>query len=317
MAGLKIDDILAAADRIKPYAHRTPVLTSQSLNTVVGARVYLKCENFQKAGAFKFRGACNAVFSLPDRALNAGVATHSSGNHAAALALAARLRGVMAHVVMPRGASAVKRAAVETYGARIIDCAPTMAAREAGLKAVVAETGAEVVHPYNDYRVMAGQGTAALELLQDCPALDILLTPLGGGGLLSGCAVAARALKPDLEILGIEPAGADDAQRSFLAGRVIPVENPQTIADGLRATIGDKTLDIIRDKVDAIVTLDDAAIVRAMHFAWERLKIIIEPSAAIVIAALLERKVEVRDKNVGVILSGGNVDLYDLPWKAA
>ena len=310
-----ITDIRQAAERIRPHAHRTPVMTCRSLDQRVGAQVFMKCENLQKVGAFKFRGACNAVFSLsPDEAAR-GVATHSSGNHAQALALAARMRGIPAYIVMPRNAPAVKQAAVAGYGGIITLCEPTLAARESTLAEVVAATGAEVVHPYNDVRVIAGQGTAALELLADVPDLDVIMAPVGGGGLLSGTAIAARALAPQIRVIAAEPAGADDAFRSLAAGHIIPSVQPQTIADGLLTSLGDLTFPIIRDHVEQIVTVSEPAIVEAMKFVWERAKLVVEPSGVVPIAALWEEAIDLRGLRVGVILSGGNVDLEHLPWQ--
>jgi len=308
-------DILAAAERIRPYAHRTPVLTCQSLDARVGAQVFLKCENLQKAGAFKFRGACNAVFSLTGAQAARGVATHSSGNHAQALALAARLRGIPAYIVMPANAPAVKQAAVADYGGIITLCEPTQAAREATLAQVVAETGAEVVHPYNDGRVIAGQGTAALELLADAPDLDVIIAPVGGGGLLSGVALATKALSPHVRVIAGEPAGADDAFRSLAAGQIVPSVAPQTIADGLLTSLGTLTFPIIREHVEQIVTVSEAAIIAAMRFLWERAKLVVEPSGVTPVAVLWEGKIDLRGLRVGVILSGGNVDLTHLPWQ--
>jgi len=307
-------DIQAAAARIKPYAHRTPVLTCTSLNRLVGAELWCKCENFQKVGAFKFRGACNAVCALADHEAQHGVATHSSGNHAAAVALAAQLRGIKAHIVMPDNAPAVKKAAVAGYGGSIVYCAPTLAAREATLERVVHETGATFIHPYNDARVIAGQGTAALELLTDVPDLDVIMVPVGGGGLLSGTAIATAALSPATRVIAAEPEAADDAYRSLQEGRIVPALNPQTIADGLRTSLGELTFAIIQRHVHQIVTVSEAAIISAMRHVWERMKIVIEPSAAVPIGALLERKLDLTDKRLGVILSGGNVDLDTLPW---
>jgi threonine dehydratase len=307
-------DIQAAAARIKPYAHRTPVLTCASLNGLVGAELWCKCENFQKVGAFKFRGACNAVFSLSTSAAQHGVATHSSGNHAAAAALAAQLRGIKAHIVMPDNAPAVKKAAVAGYGGTIVYCAPTLAAREATLERVVRETGATFIHPYNDARVIAGQGTAALELLTDVPDLDVIMAPVGGGGLLSGTAIVTTTLAPATQVIAAEPEAADDAYRSLQEGRLVPALDPRTIADGLRTSLGELTFAIIQRHVHQIVTVSEAAIISAMRHVWERMKIVIEPSAAVPIGALLERKSDLRGKRIGVILSGGNVDLDQLPW---
>jgi len=307
-------DVGAAAERIRPFAHRTPVLTCSSLDAMVGASLFFKCENFQKVGAFKFRGACNAVFSLGEEEAQRGVATHSSGNHAAALSLAARLRGVPAHVVMPRTSRAVKRAAVEGYGGRIVLCEPTLAAREATLAEVVADTGATVVHPYNDARVIAGQGTAALELLEDVRGLDVVMTPVGGGGLLSGTAISVTSLSPATRVVGAEPEGADDAFRSLQEGRIVPSVNPQTVCDGLLTSLGTLTFAIIRERVAEIVTVSDAAVIKAMRHIWERMKLVIEPSAAVTLGALLEGRLPVSGLRVGIILSGGNVDLSELPW---
>jgi threonine dehydratase len=307
-------DVQAAATRIKPYVHCTPVLTCTSLNDLVGAALFCKCENFQKVGAFKFRGACNAVFSLSEQEARHGVATHSSGNHAAAVALAARLRRVPAHIVMPDNAPAVKQAAVAGYGGSIVYCAPTLAAREATLERVVHETGATFIHPYNDARVIAGQGTAALELLTDVADLDVVMAPVGGGGLLSGTAIVTAALSPATQVIAAEPEAADDAYRSLQAGKILPANDPRTIADGLRTSLGELTFAIMQQHVQQIVTVSEAAIVRAMRYVWERMKIVIEPSAAVPIGALLEKKIDLTGKRIGVILSGGNVSLDQLPW---
>jgi len=307
-------DIRQAAERIRPYAHRTPVLTCASLDGQVGAQVFMKCENLQKVGAFKFRGACNAVYSLTDEEAARGVATHSSGNHAQALALAARLRGIPAYIVMPENAPAVKKAAVAGYGGQITFCEPTLQARETTTEKVVKETGATVVHPYNDYRVIAGQGTAALELLEEIPDLDVIIAPVGGGGLLSGTAIAAKGLSPNIRVIAAEPEMADDACRSLQAGHILPSENPKTIADGLLTSLGDKTFPIIQEHVEQIVTVSEAGILSARKFIWERAKIIIEPSAAVPVALLWEHKVDLSGLRVGIILSGGNVDLEKLPW---
>lgn len=310
-----LTDIRQAAARIRPYAHRTPVLTCASLDRQVGAQVFMKCENLQKVGAFKFRGACNAVFSLTDEEAARGVATHSSGNHAQALALAAKLRGIPAYIVMPENAPAVKKAAVAGYSGRITFCEPTLKAREITTAQVVEKTGATVVHPYNDYRVIAGQGTAVLELLEEAPDLDVIIAPVGGGGLLSGSAIAAKGISQNIRIIAAEPEMADDAYRSFQAGHIIPSENPKTIADGLLTSLGDKTFPIIQQHVEQIVTVSEAAILESMKFIWERTKIIIEPSAAVPVALLWERKIDLSDLRVGIILSGGNVDLDRLPWQ--
>jgi threonine dehydratase len=311
---LSFDDIRAAARRIAGSVRVTPVLRCAELETELGAEVHFKCENFQEMGAFKLRGATNAVLSLPDGSLKRGVATHSSGNHGTALALAAKRRGVHACVVMPENASAYKKRAVAAYGAEIIYCESTQAGREAALAAYVAKTGASVVHPYNDATVMAGQGTAALELHEQVPALDLVLAPLGGGGLLSGTAVATRALAPKARVIGAEPLGADDAWRSLKAGHIEPVSHPDTVADGLRATIGPLTFAVLREKIDEVVRIEEQDILDAMRYVWERMKILIEPSAAVPVAALRRGLVEVRGHRAGIILSGGNVDLDHLKW---
>jgi len=311
---INLDDIRNAAQRIQPYIHRTPVLTSESLDTKVGARVFLKCENLQKVGAFKFRGACNAVFSLTDEEAERGVCTHSSGNHAQALALAARMRGIPAYIVMPNNAPSVKKNAVAGYGGQITFCAPTLEAREATLTRIYEKTGANVVHPYNDARVIAGQGTAALELLEEVPDLDVMIAPVGGGGLLSGTSIAATETKKGIRVIAGEPEMADDAYRSIKSGRIVPAEMPRTIADGLLTSLGSLTFPIVQERVEQIVTVSEQGIVDAMKFVWERVKIIIEPSAAVPVAVLWEKKIDLSRLSVGVILSGGNVDLEKLPW---
>lgn len=308
-------DIRQAAERIKPYVHRTPVLTSRSLNEKVGAQVYLKCENLQKVGAFKFRGASNAVFSLNDEEASRGVCTHSSGNHAQALALAARMRGIPAYIVMPENAPAVKKDAVAAYGGQISFCAPTLEAREATLRRVYERTGANVVHPYNDVRVITGQGTVALELLEEVPDLDVIVAPVGGGGLLSGTSIAACEIRPGIRVIAGEPEMADDAYRSLKAGEILPSMNPRTIADGLLTSLGPLTFPIIRERVEQIVTVSETGIIDSMRFIWERAKIIIEPSAAVAVGVLWESKIDLSGLKVGVILSGGNVDLKKLPWQ--
>jgi threonine dehydratase len=289
-------------------------MTSQRINRAAGAQLFFKCENLQKTGAFKARGASNAVFSLPEARAAAGVATHSSGNHAAALAWAARLRGIRAYVVMPRNAPEVKKRAVAGYGAEIIFCEPTLVARESGLARLVAETGAEVVHPYDDFRVIAGQGTAALELLADIPDLDAMVAPVGGGGLMSGTAIAAHALRPGLRLFGAEPAAADDARRSLAAGEIIPSTYLDTIADGLRTSLGRQTFPILKRHLEAILTVQEDGIVAATRTIWETMKLVVEPSGAVALAALLAGGTNLAGKRVGVILSGGNVDLDHLPW---
>jgi threonine dehydratase len=311
---ITIEDILQAAQRIKPYAHRTPVLTCQSIDQMAGAQVFMKCENFQKVGAFKFRGACHAVFSLSEQDARRGVVTHSSGNHAQALALAARLRGIQSYIVMPSTAPAVKKTAVAGYGGEITYCESTLEARESTTARIIQQTGATLIHPYNDERVIAGQGTAALELLEEIPNLDVVIAPIGGGGLLSGTAIAVHALRPQARVIAGEPENANDAYQSLQAGKIIPSLNPQTIADGLLTSLGDLTFPIIQAHVERIITVSDASIILAMRTTWERAKILIEPSAAVPLAALLEKKVDLSGCRIGLILSGGNVDLDRLPW---
>jgi threonine dehydratase len=313
---LSFDDIRAAARRIAGSVRHTPVMRCPELDAELGAEIHFKCENFQEMGAFKLRGASNAVLSLPEAALKKGVATHSSGNHGTALALAAQRRGVKACVVMPENASAYKKRAVEAYGAQIIYCESTQAGREAALAKYVAETGASVIHPYNDAAVMAGQGTAALELHGQSPGLDMVLAPLGGGGLLSGTAVATRALAPKAKVIGVEPLGADDAWRSLKAGHIEPVAHPDTVADGLRATIGPLTFAVLRAEIDEVVRVEEQDILDAMRYLWERMKIVVEPSAAVPLAALRRGLVAVRGHRAGIILSGGNIDLDNLKWRA-
>jgi threonine dehydratase len=309
-----IKEIREASHRIRPFIHRSPVFTCSAINRMSEAELFFKCENFQKVGAFKIRGATNAVFNLGNKEAMKGVATHSSGNHAAALALAAHLRGIKAYVVMPENAPQIKRAAVADYGAEIILCQPTLKAREETLAKVVDHTGAAFIHPYNDYRVIAGQGTAALELCEEIPNLDIMMTPVGGGGLLSGTAIAVSAISPKTHIIAAEPERANDAYRSFHAGRIIPSVNPDTIADGLLTSLGSLTFPIIKRFVNDIVTVTEEAIVHAMRTIWERMKIIVEPSAAVPLGAILTERIPISGKRIGIILSGGNVDLAKLPW---
>ncbi|MCB9110388.1 MAG: pyridoxal-phosphate dependent enzyme [Anaerolineales bacterium] len=310
-----LNEIKAAAERIKPYIHRTPVLTNESLNQKVGSQVFMKCENLQKVGAFKFRGASNAVWSLTDEEAERGVVTHSSGNHAQALALAARMHGIPAYIVMPNNAPQVKKDAVAGYGGRITFCEPTLEARETTMDRIRLDTGATVVHPYNNEQVIAGQGTAALELLEDVPDLDVIIAPVGGGGLLSGTSIAAAGIKKGIRVIAAEPELADDAFRSMQAGNIILSVNPKTIADGLLTSLGTLTFPVIQERVEQIVTVSEAGIIDSMKFIWERAKIIIEPSAATVIAVLWEKKIDLAGLKVGVILSGGNVDLNKLPWQ--
>ncbi|MFZ3375926.1 MAG: pyridoxal-phosphate dependent enzyme [Chthoniobacterales bacterium] len=310
---LDFDRIRAAHERIRAHIHRTSVMTSSRLDEASGAHLFFKCENFQKIGAFKARGATNAVFSLDDKSARRGVATHSSGNHGAALARAAKLRGIPAHIVMPTNSAKVKVRAVESYGAQIIFCEPTDASRKAACTDVIAETGATLIHSFENEDVMAGQGTAAVELLEDVD-VDLVLCPVGGGGLLSGTAVAAKSLRPKIKVIAVEPTNADDAAQSLRAGRLIHTEKKFTIADGLRTNVGAPTFAIIQRYVDDIVTVSEEAIISAMRTIWETMKIVIEPSAAVPYAAIMERKIDIGGKRVGIILTGGNVDLDALPW---
>jgi len=311
-----IDAIHAAAVRIAGSAHRTPVSTCATLDALAGRQLFFKCEHLQKVGAFKFRGATNAVARLTDTQARNGVVTHSSGNHAQALALAARLRGIAAHIVMPRHAPAVKRQAVHDYGARIYPCEPTLVARESMAAEVAAATGTTFIHPYDNADVIAGQGTAALELLEQVPELDAIIAPVGGGGLLAGTCIAARSLTPSLRLFGAEPAGADDAARSLACGVRLPQNDPRTIADGLLTGLGELTWPIVRDHVDAVITVTDVQIVAAMRVLWERAKLLVEPSAAVPVAAMLSPQMvgSAGLERVGVILSGGNVDVGRLPF---
>lgn len=308
------EDIEQACERIAPHIHRTPVMTSRHVDEGVGASVFCKCENLQRVGAFKIRGASNAVMCLDDEQLARGVATHSSGNHGAALSLAAGLRGAPAYIVMPETASKVKVAAVESYGGRIVYCSSDPADRQQVLEGVIADTGACLVHPFDDYRIIAGQGTVGLELAEQAPHLDAVLVPVGGGGLISGVALAVRHASPGTRVIGVEPDGVDDACRSFHAGRIIPVPGGRSVADGLLTTVGEKTFGIISRWVDDIVTVAESDIVDAMRFVWTRMKIVVEPSAAVPMAALLSRRFDARGGRVGIVLSGGNVDLDRLPW---
>jgi threonine dehydratase len=311
---LDLDSIHAAHERIRPHIHRTPVLTSSQLDEASGASLFFKCENFQKIGAFKARGATNGVFALDEATARRGVATHSSGNHGAAVARAAKLRGVPAHIVMPSNSAKVKVRAVESYGAHIVFCEPTEEAREATCAEVIRQTGATLIHSFENEDVMAGQGTAAIELLEDVPDLDVVMCPVGGGGLLSGTAVAAKSMRPKIKVIAIEPANADDAAQSFRAGRRLVTKKKFTIADGLRTNVGEPNFAIIQRYVDDIVTVSEAAIISAMRTIWETLKIIVEPSAAVPYAAVQESKIDIGGKRAGIILTGGNVDLDALPW---
>jgi len=309
-----LDTIRAAHERIRPYIHRTPVLTNSWLNDASGVSLFFKCENFQKVGAFKARGATTAVFALDDETARRGVATHSSGNHGAAVARAAKLRGVPAYIVMPSNSAKVKIRAVQGYGAEVVFCEPTEESREIKCAEVINQSGATLIHSFENEHVIAGQGTAALELLEDIPNLDVIMCPVGGGGLLSGTAIAAKSMRPQIKVIAVEPENADDAAQSFRAGRRLVTEKKFTIADGLRTNIGEPNFAIIQRCVDDIVTVSEEAIVSAMRTIWETMKIVIEPSAAVPYAAIQESKLDVRGNGVGVILTGGNVDLDALPW---
>ena len=308
-------DVLAAAARIAPHAHVTPVLRMASIDRQAGCQLHFKAEHLQRAGAFKFRGACNAVFSLDNADAARGVVTHSSGNHGAALALAARTRGIPCHVVAPEGAVASKLAAIEAYGATLHRCAPTIAAREAEAARVQAQTGAELVHPYSDARVIAGQGTATLELLTAVPALDVVVVPVGGGGLASGTAIAAAALSPRTRVVGAEPSGAADTLASLARGERVTEFIPETLCDGLRGTLGAPNFELLRSHGVEVLAVDDADTIAAMRLLWQRGKQLVEPSSAIALAAVLAQPARFAGLRVGLILSGGNVDLDALPWR--
>ena len=311
-----LQDVREAARRIAGLAHRTPIMTCATLDHFAGRQIFFKCEHLQKVGAFKFRGASNAVAKLPEELAARGVVTHSSGNHAQAVALAAQMRGIQAHIVMPSNALQVKRRAVEGYGGRVIECEPTLEARDATAQEVIAETGATFIHPYNHPDIIAGQGTVGLELLDQVSGLDAIVSPIGGGGLISGICVATHGLDPSIRIFAAEPLGADDAARSKAAGKLIPQTGPDTIADGLLTSMGDLTWPIIRDHVEHVVTVTEEQIIDAMRLAWERAKLLIEPSAAVPLAAVLTDEFKATEglERVGIVLSGGNVDLENLPW---
>ena len=314
---LNLDTIRATHQRIGPYIHRTPVLTNSWLNDACRASLFFKCENFQKVGAFKARGATNAVFALDDETARRGVATHSSGNHGAAVARAAKLRGVAAHIVMPSNSAKVKIRAVEGYSAQVVFCEPTEESREMECVEVINKTGATLIHSFENEHVIAGQGTAAMELLEDITDLDVIMCPVGGGGLLSGTAIAAKSMRPQIKVIAVEPENADDAAQSFRAGRRLVTEKKLTIADGLRTNIGEPNFAIIQQHVEDIVTVSEEAIVLAMCTIWETMKIVIEPSAAVPYAAIAERIIDIEGKRVGIILTGGNVDLDALPWSCS
>jgi threonine dehydratase len=308
------EDLLLARARIGPYINLTPVLSSSTLDRMLGARLFFKCENFQKVGAFKARGATHAVMTLQDSELMRGVATHSSGNHAQALSWAASLKNIPAFIVMPDNSSKVKIDAVKEYGGIIRFCKPTLSAREETLKQVIMETGAVEIHPYDNLQIIAGQATAAAELIESTGSLDLIIAPVGGGGLLSGTALAAHYFSPGTKVIAAEPENANDAWLSFTRKSFVPSVNPDTIADGLRTSLGTYTFPIILRYVQDIVTVPEESIIRAMRFTWERMKILIETSSAVAVAALLDHKIDIAGKRVGIILSGGNVDLDHLPW---
>ncbi|MTI31712.1 pyridoxal-phosphate dependent enzyme [Xanthovirga aplysinae] len=312
MAIPTLEDIENTHQNISPFIHKTPVLTSKSINAITGADIFFKCENFQKVGAFKFRGALNALQGLNREELEKGVATHSSGNHAQALALAAKNMGVKAYIVMPNSAPKVKKNAVLGYGAEVILCEPTLKAREETLQIVVEKTGAIFIPPYNDYNIICGQATAAKEFLEEIKDLDVVITPVGGGGLLSGTSLTVKYLAPHIQVIGGEPEGANDAFQSFSSKIFQPVVNPNTVADGLKTSLGDKTFEIILNYVDDILTVDDTLTIQAMRLVWERMKIIIEPSSAVPLAVILKYPEKFKGKRTGLIVSGGNVDLKDV-----
>ena len=307
-------DIIQAHERIKYQIHRTPLLSSISLNEMLGCKLYFKCENLQKVGAFKFRGASNAVLSLGKDKLQKGVATHSSGNHAAALALAAKMKNIPAYIVMPHTAPEIKKKAVHGYDAQISFCEPNLKSREDELTKIINETGATFIHPYDNYTVIAGQATAAKEIFEEFNNIDYLISPVGGGGLLSGSCLSTQYFSPKTKVIGAEPKGADDAFRSIRDGVIYPSINPKTICDGLLTQLSERTFNIITEFVNEIITVDEESIITAMKLIWERMKIIVEPSGAVTLAAVINNKKKFENKNVALILSGGNVDLEKLPW---
>jgi threonine dehydratase len=309
-----LSDIQSTHKRIRPFIHRTPVLTSQQLNRIFGCELYFKCENFQKVGAFKFRGATNAVLSLADDQKKHGVVTHSSGNHAAALALAAGMNGIKAYIVMPENAPSVKKDAVAGYGASITFCKPTLQAREETCRTIMEKEGATLIHPYDNFNVICGQGTASLELLEDVDDLIVIVAPIGGGGLMSGTSTCAKAINDRIKVIGAEPLNANDAWKSFKTGILTPSVNPLTIADGLLTSLSELTFSVIRKNVDDIFTAQEESIISSMKLIWERMKIIIEPSSATVLAVIKENPGFFKGKKVGLIISGGNVDLKRLPF---
>ena len=307
-------DIQSAHNRIRPFIHRTPVLTSGQLNSIFGCELFFKCENFQKVGAFKYRGAINAIRCLNDDEKRSGVVTHSSGNHAAALSLAAKMNAVKARIVMPENAPVVKKNAVAGYGADITFCKPTLQSREETTNIIIGKTGAVLIHPYNNFNVICGQGTAAIELLEDINDLDIVVAPIGGGGLMSGTSTAVKAVNERIKVIGAEPLNANDAWQSFTTGRLVPSNNPKTVADGLLTSLCELTFSIIRKNVDKILTATEDSIIECMLLVWERMKIIIEPSSATVLAVIKENPDIFRGKKTGLIISGGNVVFRKLPF---
>ena len=312
---LTLKDIELAHDRIRPFIHRTPILTNSSLNKLAGAELFFKCENFQKAGSFKIRGATNTVELLSDSELKRGIATTSSGNHGAALSMAVSRRGGSTKVVMPHNTPKIKVENVKRNGGEVVWCEPDQKFRESVLNDVVEETAATVVHPYNDERIMAGQGTCAKEILEDVPTIDCIVSPVSGGGLLSGSLVAAKNMKNSVKVFGAEPEEADDAYQSLKQGKIVPNKTINTICDGLRAEIGSKTFPVIQNLVDEIIPVSEKDIIESLQMIWERMKIIVEPSCSISLALILKNKKMFKNKNVGLIMSGGNVDLNKLPWK--
>ena len=308
------DDVLQARERIQPYIHRTPVLTSSYFNELTGAQLFFKCENFQKAGAFKVRGASNAVFGLSEEQASKGVATHSSGNHALSLSYAAGRRGIKASVVMPKTAPEAKKAAVRGYGGEVFECEPSTTAREAMLEELVARTGADFVHPYNDHRVIAGQATCSLELQEEVADLDAIVAPIGGGGMISGTCLAMSNVSPQTLIYAAEPKNADDVYRSFHAGEIIEDDAPNTVADGLKVSLRPRTWHFVSNYVKDVLLATEEEIIEAMYLTWQRMKIVVEPSSSVALATIIKNKQQFAGKSVGVILTGGNVDLNKLPW---
>ncbi len=315
---LNFEDILSAKERVEGFAHKTPVLTSIGIDEIVGKKLYFKCENMQRVGAFKFRGAWNAISMISEEDLENGVCTHSSGNHAQAIALVAKLKGVPAHIVMPENSPRVKLNAVKGYGANVILCAPTLEARESAAKKVMEKTGAHFIHPYNNPNVIAGQGTCSMEFIAEVENLDMIISPIGGGGMMAGTCIATNELLPNCQIIGAEPQGADDAARSFKEGKLIPQLNPNTICDGLLTSLGDMTWPILKDHLDAIYTVSDDEVCDAMKLIWERLKIVVEPSSATALAVVMSEEFKSNYNgeinSIGIILTGGNVDLNKLPF---